>query len=516
MNLRRAFSHLGNAVLIGLLAILAFQLVDVREAFRRAELVQKDLVADPSQAMFESVLRRIEEHHVDPHEGRELYRAAINGLLSDIGDPYATLLEPGEYEDLRIETTGEYGGVGMEVGSRSGWVTVISTMPGEPARAAGILAGDRIVTIDGDSMKGRGVEDAVQRMRGSVGTVVELGVMHPGDTTVINISVTRDSIQTTSVPVAYLTPDSIGYVELQGFSETSGADLAAQIERLSAEGMQGLIIDLRRNPGGLLSAAQDVAELFLEKGDTIAVLYGRSAEVREALVADDAPVRDTGLPVAVLVGEHTASAAEILAGALQDHGRATVIGERTYGKGSVQTVFPLPGKQWLKLSTGRWYTPSGRSIQRLSKVDAEAGEADPRGGIQPDSVVEWSVDPAAVRLRDHLGLNWPRFLDVIYSHAVEIARHRKDLRTDFSVTSADIRALHSAVQRAGIEIPGSLFTESRRWIETELESQIAYARWGASAATERLNRHDPVFNAAHGLLRSREASDVRVSAQPRS
>ena len=312
--------------------------------------------------VLEEVVARIEEHFVDEIDVEELYDAALEGVVSKLGDPNSSLLQAPDWEDMRIRTQGEYGGVGLEVSGRDSFVTVVAPIPGTPGARAGLRPGDRIVEVEGRSVVGWGTDRVAQILRGEPGTSVRMGVRRHGADRVIPFEITRAVIQLKAVPFAVLLEGGVGYVPVEIFNGTTTEEVRTRLDSLGAEGMTSLVLDLRRNRGGLLLEGVGLADLFLDAGSDIVEVRGR-ASARESYRAADAQARP-GLPVVVLVDNGTASAAEIVAGALQDHDRALLIGAPTFGKGSVQSLFPVAGGRVLKLTTARWYTPSGRSIQK--------------------------------------------------------------------------------------------------------------------------------------------------------
>ena len=311
--------------------------------------------------VFAEVMERIRSAYVEEIDDRALLEAAIRGMLLDL-DPHSAYLTPNEFDDLQVSTSGEFGGVGMEVTMEDGFVTVVTPLDDTPASRAGIQASDIILKIDDTFVKGMTLNEAVELLRGEIGTDVELSVMREGEDKPRTVTLTRDRIRIQSVRSERL-EDSYGYVRVTQFQNNTGRDVQRAIERIRQEqpALKGLILDLRNNPGGVLGGAVQVADLFLDDG-LIVYTQGRDEASRINYGASRGDVID-GLPLVVLVNGGSASASEIVAGALQDHTRAVVVGRRTFGKGSVQTVLPLHEDRALKLTTARYYTPNGRSIQ---------------------------------------------------------------------------------------------------------------------------------------------------------
>jgi carboxyl-terminal processing protease len=340
------------------------------------------------------VMERVKQDYVDRVTDQQLIESAIRGMLSGL-DSHSAFLDPEEYDEIRISTTGHYSGVGIEVTLEDGAVRVVAPIEGTPAAAAGIRPGDVIVSVDGIDVDGDSLERTIDRMRGEAGTTVVVAVAREGVDHELEFSLERANVEVHSVRSASLDGD-IGYVRISHFSDTTATDLNRALTALHAatpKGLKGLILDLRNNPGGVLEAAVSVSDAFLDDG-MIVRANGRAADARFEMDAHPGDLLQ-GAPMVVLVNGGSASASEIVAGALQDHHRATLIGHRTYGKGSVQTVMPLSDGRAIKLTTSRYYTPSGRSIHEkgitpdISLVDPQpevlAGTVEDGGPAVPAS-----------------------------------------------------------------------------------------------------------------------------------
>jgi carboxyl-terminal processing protease len=323
-----------------------------------------------SSRLLEEVMARVMNDWVDTISADELYKRAASGLTKELDDPYSTLLTQERLRRLRESTTGRYAGIGVELDIRDGFVTVIAPIAQTPADSAGIKPGDRILSIDGRATTGLSMEEAQQLMRGPSGSVVRLGIERGEQEATVTLR--RREIVFHPVQRSKLL-GGIGYVELAKFNERASLEVRRAVDSLRASGARSLILDMRENPGGLLEQGIAVADLFLDAGVTIASTRGRLGESNETY-ADAEPQPWKEMPIVVLVDSGTASAAEIVAGALQDHERGVVVGSPTYGKGSAQSVFPLGDERALKLTTARWFTPDGRTIERDST----------KGGITPD------------------------------------------------------------------------------------------------------------------------------------
>lgn len=335
---------------------------------------------------FSDVFGRIKNDYVESVEDKELLESAIRGMLTGL-DPHSSYLDVDEFKELQVGTTGQFGGLGIEVGMEDGFVKVIAPIDDTPAQRAGVKAGDLIIRLDDAPVKGMTLNDAVKVMRGKPGTEIELTIVREGLDKPLQIPITRDIIKVRSVKSRMLEP-GYGYLRISQFQSKTYDYLVEALEDLEKENggnLKGLILDLRNNPGGVLNGAVAVSDAFLNKG-LIVYTEGRIADSSLRFNATPGDEID-GAPIVVLVNQGSASASEIVAGALQDHKRALIIGSQTFGKGSVQTILPLSSGTALKLTTARYYTPSGRSIQ------AE--------GIVPDielqslkvSSVERSIEP---------------------------------------------------------------------------------------------------------------------------
>jgi carboxyl-terminal processing protease len=480
--------------------------------------------------VFGEVLSRVSHDYVDEHSQEELYKMAVEGMLYELGDPHTTFMTAAEYGDLRAQTTGEYGGVGMQIAEKGGWVTVLAPLPGTPADRAGIRAGDRIIEVEGESTAGWSDDDAVKRLRGPKGQPVHIKVARPGVDDPIPFTLVRDEIHINSVTSAYMVKPGVGLVRLSIFAETSTDEIRNAVAQLKQKGMKGLILDLRTNPGGLLDQGVSVSNLFLKQGDPIVETRGRAPEETERFVARQPETVPDGMPVVVLVDEYTASAAEIVSGALQDHDRALVVGLPTFGKGSVQTLFPLSGGNFLKMTTGRWYTPSGRSIQKDHKrqgdptalMEDEATATDTAvtdtakrqeyrtdsgrtvyggGGIVPDLIVK--PDTLTSGAKDFVAAaakGGNKFSDAAYRFAIEYVRAHPSLSRDFTVDASMMDDFYGRLHGAGVDVTRAQYDAASTLIRNRLEYEIAFAKFGSTAASERLNRADDVVQTAVDLL----------------
>lgn len=332
--------------------------------------------------LFGDIFERIRAQYVEEVESSELIEAAINGMLTSL-DPHSSYLSPKDALKMREQTRGEFGGLGIEVTQEDGFVKVVSPIDGTPADEAGVEAGDFITHVDGESLLGLGLDDAVELMRGPVGSEIVITVVREGEQEPFDVSIVRDTIELTVVR-SRIEGDTV-VLRLSTFNEQTYPKMKEAIEDQienagGIEAVNGFVIDLRNNPGGLLNQAIAVSDAFLEEGEIVST-RGRDAGDGDRVNATPGDL-SMGKPLVVLINGGSASASEIVAGALQDHRRAVVIGTKSFGKGSVQTVMPLRGEGAMRLTTARYYTPSGRSIQALG-VSPDIIVAQPRSSRKP-------------------------------------------------------------------------------------------------------------------------------------
>lgn len=323
--------------------------------------------------LFSEVLSIVQSDYVEEMKSSDLIYGAIKGMLGAL-DPYSQFMKPDEYKEMQIHTKGSFGGLGIVIAIKDNCLTIVSPIEGTPAFRAGLRAGDKIIKIDGELTKDLTLEQAVNKMRGPKGTKVSISILREGEDDLLEFNLVRDIIKIKSIK-AKMFPDGVGYIRLVEFKENSGEELGKALEKLKAEGLKSLILDLRHNPGGLLNVSVQVADYFIPKGGLVVYTKGRYENQTVEFRSDREPI-DRDIPLVVLVNKGSASASEIVAGAIQDHHRGVIIGEKTFGKASVQTIVPLSDESGLRLTTARYYTPNGRGIH---------GE-----GITPDLVVELS------------------------------------------------------------------------------------------------------------------------------
>jgi carboxyl-terminal processing protease len=466
---------------------------------------------------------------VEPVDPADLYDMAVEGLIEQLGDPHTTLLRPEDYSQLRLTTTGNYGGLGIRIDEKDGWITVVQTLPNTPAERAGLRPGDRLIEADGVSMADWTPDDAVRVLRGPKGSPVDLKIVRAGVPEPFPMRIVRDEIHVEYV-TSFMLDDEVGYVKQTQFSNNSAEEIRGEIRELRDQGMRGLILDLRDNPGGLLEAGVAVSDLFLDGGSEVVETRSRITNQNETYFADRRPV-DPELPVVVLVNWYSASASEIVAGALQDHDRALVLGTPTFGKGSVQTLYPVAGGNYLKITTAKWYTPSGRSIHRERDVSpqplAAAGHAPASetgssagldaaevfytdggrevyggGGIRPDLIImaDTLYTPEA-EFRRSLGEQLSQYYDALFRYAVEYVNDHPNLQPDFEVSTAMLDRLYQRIVDAGIELDRQVFDGANRLNSRDLAIQIATVALDDVTAQRRRLSIDRQLAMAAELLR---------------
>lgn len=484
--------------------------------------------------VLQEVVDRVESSFVDEVDPGSLYDSAIDGLIRDLGDPHSSFLPASEYEDLRIRTEGEYGGVGLEVTERNGYVTVVSPIPGGPAGRMGIRAGDQFFEIEGVRADTMVTDQAVELLRGRPGSPVSVRMLRPGVDEPIEFTISREVIRLMAVPFALMMDGDIGYVPLRTVRETSAEEVRAAVDSLRDEGMRALVFDLRGNPGGLLDQGIAVTDLFLERGQGIVETRGRAGDQNETFQASR-PDRYPELPVAILVDGGSASASEIIAGALQDYDRAVLIGETTFGKGSVQSLYRLTGGDVLRLTTAKWYTPVGRSIhldpevrrngeqshtlsisgQLVDPVDLDGRptyeSASGRtlyggGGITPDLfVMPETLSAAEVSSVQRLFARGGGFSLALFNYAVEYVSAHPDLQPGFEVSQADLSDFFTTLPEFNAGVDRVDFEGAERFVRYQLEGEIALQAWGEAGQFRQLQGHDRQLARAIEVLMGAES-----------
>jgi len=361
-----------------LITLLAGNLVVGARLFSQSPSSNDRDTAYQNMALFTKVLEQVREHYVDQDKiaYKDLIYGAMRGMLQSL-DPHSQFMDPEMYNDMKDDTAGEFGGLGIVISMKDGLLTIVSPMEDTPGFRAGLLSGDKIIEIDGKSTDGLALQEAVKKLRGQPGTKVTIKILRPKTQDIRALELTRAKINVPSVKDAKMLEDGIGYLRIIQFNEPTGKALQDALDTLTKGNLRGLIVDLRNNPGGLLTSAIDVGEKFLKRGDLIVYTQGRNEKPQQTFRAKGR-YHYLNFPMVVLVNGGSASASEIVAGALKDHQRAILVGERTFGKGSVQSVLPLDDGSAIRLTTAKYYTPSKRVIHER--------------GIEPDIVVPMSPD----------------------------------------------------------------------------------------------------------------------------
>jgi carboxyl-terminal processing protease len=490
--------------------------------------------------LFDDVLGHVAAYYVDSLGETDLYQKATNGMLEQLEDPYSVLLTGDDYKALTEQTSGNYAGLGIQIDVRNGWITVVAPLPETPAERAGVETGDQIIEVNGKSTEGWKNDEAVKALRGEAGSKVTIVIRRTGIPEPIRYSLTRAQIHIRSVPEGTMFDNGMGYISLNPVSETSAGELSREIAAMKGKGMKSMILDLRLNPGGLLDQGVEVSDLFLDNKQEIVATRGRARGSTKEYF-DDARQSWPDLPIVVLVNDGTASAAEIIAGALQDHDRAVVVGSPTFGKGLVQTLFPLGEGVALKLTTARWYTPSGRTIQRDVKseeeqaqvateaADSVVGSPGPEasdsaikerpvfhtdagrvvrggGGIVPDIVITADTLTEAEReFAKALGNDLPLYRDALTTLALEAKTKRTVTAESFSITPAMRRQVFDRLRSKGASLSQEQFDGAGRLVDQQLGYEVARYVFGRSAEFRRRAADDRQMQTAMGLLRQAQS-----------
>jgi carboxyl-terminal processing protease len=508
--------------------------------------VIQDRATRDGARLFDQVLSLVADRFVDTVENAALYEKAARGLVQELDDPYSELLTPKQLLRFSTNSTGRYGGIGMRIEDQDGVITVVQVFPNTPAETAGIQEGDRIVQVDTASTRGWTTEQVSNALLGTPGTQVSVRFVRPGVSEVISHRLTRATIHIPAVPYSLMLANKVGYIPLQSFNESAGEELESSVDQMIKSGAHGIIIDLRGNPGGILDQGLAVADIFLDGGHEIASVRGRGM-MSQQFVAKGKPKMPT-LPLVVLVDGYTASASEIVAGALQDHDRALVVGTTSFGKGLVQTVFPLEGGYALKLTTAKWFTPSGRSIQKDRKDEARellasaggrpgdttaaiAGARVRRDAEVPDSLETDAVKknrpvfrsdagrivyggggitPDVIIPDDTVTSREQEFLKAIgpKSPQVRIAlwNYAQDLKARVSNPSFEVKSewreeFYRRLVAAKVEVDRQLFDAARPTIDKWLSHFVTRFAFGDSAAARREIPDDPQLQRAIELMK---------------
>lgn len=487
--------------------------------------------------LLDQVLNIVSSRFVDTVDQATLYEKAARGLVHELNDPYSVLLSPKELSAFNASTNGRYAGIGMEIAETQGFITVQRVFPHTPAEQAGVQEGDRINFIDTTNIRGWTVSQTSDALKGNPGSRVRVRFSRPGVPELIPITFTRAVINIPAVPYAIMLDGKVGYIPLLQFNESARDELEGSVTRLSREGARGIVIDLRDNPGGILDQSLSVSNLFLRKGQQISSIRARNGE-NQTFVASDDPIAPS-IPLVLLTNGRSASASEIVAGALQDHDRALIIGTTSFGKGLVQSVFPLEGGYALKMTTAKWYTPKGRSIQKERKLlpngdfvevmpdsletdsvhrkrpvfRSDAGRIVYGGGaITPDIIVR--PDTLTTAEQKVFNAFAPKTADVratLMEYSLEL---KKTVRPNFAVPTAWRGEFYRRLQSKGVTLDYAQYEQAAPEIDRLLGNTVARLAFGDSTARRRSVGDDNQLTHALQVLRqSASQKDLFLIAQ---
>jgi len=487
--------------------------------------------------LLDQVLNIVSSRFVDTVDAATLYEKAARGLVRELNDPYSVLLSPKELSTFNAQTNGRYAGIGMEIAETQGFVTVQRVFPHTPAEQAGVQEGDRINFIDTVNIRGWTVSQTSDALKGRPGSKVLVKFSRSGVPELIPITFTRALISIPAVPYSIMLDGKVGYIPLLQFNESARDEIEASVKKLSREGAKGLIIDLRGNPGGILDQSLSVSNLFLRKGLQISAIRGRNGE-NQRFAASDEPVAPT-IPLIVLTDGRSASASEIVAGALQDHDRALIMGTTSFGKGLVQSVFPLEGGYALKMTTAKWYTPSGRSIQKERKLlpngefvevvpdsletdsvkrsrpafRSDAGRIVYGGGaITPDIIVR--PDTLTTAEQKVFNAFAPKTADVRATLMDYVLELKKTVQPGFVVPMAWRDEFYRRLQAKGVTVEKAQYDQASPEIDRLLGNTVSRLAFGDSTARRRSIPDDlQLSRALQAMKQSQSQQDLFVLAQ---
>src|SRR3989449_6719260 len=468
---------------------------------------------DGSIKAFSNLLGLVEENYANEVDADKAVYGAIDGMLRTL-DPHSKFFDPKAFNSLREDQRGKYYGLGIQVTPRLGKVTATSPpFLGSPAEKVGLRVGDVISKVNGESTQGMDLNDVVSRLKGPRGTSVKIQIVRPGADEPIDLSVIRDEIAKYTISNAFLIRPRIGYIKLDSFAETTGAELRDSLKKLDYKNLDGLVFDLRNNPAGLLQEAIEVCETFLEKGQLIVETRGRTRGSTRPYSSQKLN-NDNHFPLVVLINAQSASASEIVAGAIQDHDRGLIVGQTSFGKGLVQSVYPLSKNAGLALTTQKWYTPSGRLIQRdysqISQFDYynHRETAPPKkddikhsdigrivyggGGVTPDYIVE---EP---KITDFQNMLVSKF--AFYTFVRDFLAKNPPVDRSFQVSDAMIEQFKQHALKRGVQFNDKDFTDNRDFVKRSIKYEIFYNKFGVSDAARVLLEDDPQVLKAIDLI----------------
>jgi carboxyl-terminal processing protease len=502
-----------QVLILAVVVIVIFGYLIGRVGSAKAENTQGSLY--DYMKLFTDIITKLNQAHVEEIDAEKLFESAINGMLDSL-DPYTSLLTPEEFADLQTSTKGEFGGLGIHISSEdSDYIMVISVIEATPAYKANLMAGDEIVAVDDMSTEGWTSTKAVEHLRGPKGSEVTITIKREGLDKNFDVVIERDKVKMDSVPYAYKIGD-IGYIRITNFNASTGDDLHNAMVDLQKQGIKGLLIDVRSNPGGLLSTAIETVDQFLPKNKLVVETKGRIATFnRKFYTNDDYAFED--IPIIVMVNQASASAAEIFSGSLQDWDKALIVGQNSFGKGSVQQLFPLPMNYGLKITTSKYYIESGRCIHDDANEDAikkneridlakeekssdESGEAYYTvggrevyggGGITPDIIiVQDTLNSFELDVRRN---------NVFFPFAVDFLS-KVDIDENFYVDEEVFDEFVESIKEKDIEYTEEELADSKPWLKNALEAQIISNKFGLQEGNKRAIRQDPQLQAALQLF----------------
>jgi carboxyl-terminal processing protease len=472
------------------------------------------MVPEDGARLFSQVLQLVGADAIENVSEDELYQRAARGMVSQLQDDYADLYSPKELASFSREQLGSsYGGLGMQIEDQQGTVTVTRVFSGTPAERGGVMPGDRIVAVSGETTRGLRLDEVSGKLIGTPGTKVDVSFARAGVDAPITGTFTRAVVHVPAVPYTLIFNDDVGYIPLQKFNETAATEVQKAIRTLQTRGARSFVLDVRGNGGGSLDEALKISNLFLKAGQEIARVEYRAREAdvyraRQLTIAPEAPL-------VVLADGFSASASEIVAGALQDHDRGVVIGTSSFGKGLVQQIYSLDGGWALKLTTGKWYTPSGRSIQRDRdstgapvKVAAAEGKVfrsdagrviHGGGGITPDMIVQPDTLPSSEQgFMRAIGQKGPQVYIAIYDQALKV---KSTITRDFAVSEQWRTELFERLRASEVPVTSEQFRAATPLIDRMLEQRVAGLAFGDSASFRRFAPHDAQLRAAIDILK---------------
>ncbi len=479
---------------------------------------------DNSLKLFSNLLGLVEENYATEVDSDKAVYGAIDGMLRTL-DPHSKFFDPKAFSSLREDQRGKYYGLGITVTTRFGKVTVVSPpFLGSPAEKVGLRVGDVISHVNGEPTQGMDLNEVVSKLKGPRGTSVKIRVVRPGTEEAIEMSVIRDEIAKFTISNAFMLRQRVGYIKLDSFAETTGAELRDALRKLDYKNLDGLVFDLRNNPGGLLQAAIEVCETFLDKGQMIVETRGRTKGSNKPYASQKLNA-ENHFPLVVLINAQSASASEIVAGAIQDHDRGLIVGQTSFGKGLVQSVYPLSKNAGLALTTQKWYTPSGRLIQRdysqISQFDyynhretTPAKHDDIKhsdvgrlvyggGGITPDYLVE---EPKSNSFQT---LMVSRF--AFYTFVRDFLAKHPPIESSFQVSDALLGEFKQHLTKRGIQFSEKDFQDNKDYLKRLIRYEVVYNRFGVSEAARVLLEGDPQVLKAIDLIP--EARDLASKAR---